>query len=161
MIGAIEQAIVGRLAGLIGDVPVEAFPDDPAGYVLRHRRGAILVAYGRGRPYRQIPVDVVTQDRELQWDVHLLMRHLRSHEGAYAYLDAVRLALTGWKYPGAGTKMVPGPDRFVGHRDGVWSYLATYQHRVPVVEAGEDELLPLLKQITTTDDYGNTEVTGA
>lgn len=156
MIDDIEKAIVARLSGAITEVKVEAFPDKPDGYRMTHPRGVVLVAFGRATYSAPKATDIVVQERRLEWDVTLLFRQLREHSGAYGHLDAARMALTGWRFPGA-TKMFPVREQFVSQHQGIWTYTLTLAHQVPAIEIDEDELGPLLKQVNTQDDYGETE----
>lgn len=156
MIGEIETAIVGRLAGRLTGVKVEAFPDKPDTYTMHHPKGVVLVAFGRATYSAPKTIDLVVQERRIEWDITLLMRNLRDHAGAYAVLDAVRLVLTGWRTNGCG-KLMPVREQFLDQKQGVWTYMLTMAHTIPAVECAEGENLPLLKRINTVDDYGTTQ----
>lgn len=158
MIRDIEAAIVERLAGVVQDIKVEAFPDRPESYNMTHPRGAVLVAFGRAVYSAPRATDIVVQDRRIEWDITLVFRDLRNHGGAYGHLDAVRMALTGWRYPGC-SKMMPVREQFIDQTQGLWTFMAGFAHSIPTVEIGEDEDLPKLVKLTTEDDYGSTEVT--
>ncbi|MFN8682779.1 Gp37 family protein [Paracoccus sp. P2] len=156
MIGEIEKAIVERLAGRLTGVKVEAFPDKPDTYTMHHPKGVVLVAFGRATYSAPKTIDLVVQERRIEWDITLLMRNLRDHAGAYDVLDAVRLVLTGWRTSGAG-KLMPVREEFLDQKQGVWTYVLTMAHTIPAVECAEEEDLPLLKRVNTTDDYGTTQ----
>lgn len=150
MILDIETALVGRLAAALPDIQVEAYPERPEKYVLKHARGAALIGYGRsvyGDP--QAP-DVIVQLRQMEFDITILARNLRSHGGAYGYLDAARVALAGWRPAGA-RKVVPVRDRFIGVKDGVWRYALTVSLAAVTVEVAEPEQAAVLRQITLTE----------
>lgn len=159
MILEIETAIVARLAAALDGVRVEAFPDNPDAYKLQHARGAVLVGYGRSDYGRPKALDMVAQDRRLEFDVTVLMRNLREHGGAYGALDAVRIALTGFRPAGA-DKLHPVRERFLAVRDGVWRYAATFATSMPALETAAAEQGPLLRQvgfaetITLSDSLG-------
>lgn len=156
MIGEIEAAIVGRLAAQLTGVRVEAFPDKPDTYNMHHPKGVVLVAFGRSTYSPPRAIDLVVQERRIEWDITLLMRNLRDHAGAYDVLDAIRLVLTGWRTSGCG-KLMPVREQFLDQRQGVWTYVLTLAHSVTTVECAEEEDLPLLKRINTADDFGETQ----
>lgn len=153
MILDLETAIVERLTASLQGVRVEAFPDDPASYALKHPRGAVLVGYGRSTYGAPQAMDVIAQERQLEFDITVLARNLRAggaQGGAYAYLDAVRVALTGWRPEGA-RKMYPLRDRFLGVRDGVWRYAITVATSAVVLETAEAEQAAALQRITLSE----------
>lgn len=155
---AIEQAITQRLKARITTLTVASFPDDPEQWEMRDRRGYCLIAW-RGDSFGDIKsVDLVYQERRLEFDIHILMRKLRGHEGAYLTVEAVRLALTGFEIPGC-TKLAPVRTKFLGtrRREGVWTYALTFATTAPAFEAPEVEILPLLTRIALLDEDGNAD----
>lgn len=147
---AIETAIVARLAAALTGLRVEAFPDSPDTYRLQHPRGAVLVGYGRSDYGRPLATGPIVQDRRLEFDITVLARHLRDHGGAYGVLDAVRIALTGFRPAGA-TGLQPVRDRFLAVRDGVWRYAITLATTMPALETADEEQGPLLRQVAFTE----------
>ncbi|WP_051340945.1 Gp37 family protein [Azospirillum halopraeferens] len=147
MIPDLETAIVERLGGAVPGIRVEAFPEDPASYALKHPRGAVLVGYGRSTYGKPEALGVIAQERRLEFDITVLARNLRQHDGAYAHLEAVRVALTGWRPPGA-RKLYPLRDRFLGVSNGVWRYVITIATSAVALETAETEQAALLRQIT-------------
>jgi hypothetical protein len=156
-IADIENAIITRLRSRITGLQIEGFPEKPSEYKLLHPKGALLVSYAGSTFSEPKPTDIVFQERKVEFDITVAMRHLRSHEGAYAYLDAVRIALTGYRIAGC-SKMYPTKEEFLSEDSGVWQYAMTFAMTMPSIEIDEDEQLPLLIKITTVDDYGITEV---
>lgn len=148
----IEQAIVQRLKSKIKDLEIIGFPEKPSEYKLLHRKGAILVVYAGSTFSEPKSTDNIYQERKVEYDINLVMRHLRTHEGAYAYLDAVRLLLTGFRVNGTG-KFYPVREQFLSEEAGIWQYRLTISASMPAVEAEEDEKPLLLKKITTIDEY--------
>ncbi len=160
MIAGIEADIVERLGSKIetSAAKVEAFPDDPKKYKLVHPKGAVLVAYAGAEYAMPGSASVVIQDAMLHWQVSILMRNLRTHGGAYGYLDSVRAALLGWRYPGA-TGLFMRKEEFVSQDDGIWTYGMTFAHKLPMIQVDDEELEPLLIRLTTNDPaFGNVEV---
>lgn len=151
-IAEIEDAIIERLKSKITDLEITGFPEKPAEYKLMHRKGALLVVFAGATYSEPKSADIIYQERKLEFDINIVMRHLRTHEGAYAYLDVVRVALTGFKISGTG-KFYPVREQFLSEEVGIWQYRITFACSMPAVEASEDEQAVLLKRITTIDDY--------
>lgn len=156
-IADIEQTIIERLRAKTQGLLIEGFPEKPSEYKLMHPKGALLVSYAGSTFSEPKPTDIVFQERKVEFDITVAMRHLRNHEGAYAYLDAVRIALTGYRIAGC-SKMYPAKEEFLNEDNGIWQYAMTFAMTIPAIEIDEDEQLPLLTKITTVDDYGETEV---
>lgn len=148
----IEQAIMERLKDKIKDLEIIAFPENPSEYRLMHAKGAILVVYAGSTFSEPKSAGHIYQERKVELDINLVMRRLRTHEGAYAYLDAVRLLLTGFRVNGTG-KFYPVREQFLSEELGIWQYRITFSASMPAVEAEEEEQPVLLKKITTIDEY--------
>lgn len=158
-ITALEGGVLARLEAQLDGIAIEAFPDKPGSYRLLHQVGALLVCY-RGAKYGGLlDTDATIQKRDMQVDVHVLTRGLAGHQGAYAWIEAVRTVLIGWKVSGFGRLSCAG-ETFVGHDDGVWTYAVTFGAETMSVAVAEDEVLPLLEQITAESEYTTSEVPG-
>ncbi len=158
MILEIETAIVGRLAAAMPGIRVEAFPEKPEEYTLKHARGAVLVGYGRSAYGKPEALGAIVQERRLEFDITILARDLREHGGAYGYLDAARVALTGFRPAGA-RKLHPVRDRFLGVRGGVWRYAITMATAAPAMEADEAGQPVLLRRLTLADPLAGPDET--
>jgi Gp37 protein len=168
-IATIETAIVNQLRSQIGTVEIAHFPDKPSAYRLTHRIGAALVVY-RGATYgEQIDTAAIAQVRTLKFDVTLVMRDLGwsfggeasgTSPGAYAVLEEVRTALTGFRVPGC-RKMYPVRDSFEGRdpQGGVWIYAITFALDTMAVERSATENFPLFVRGTAQETGGLTAVT--
>ena len=117
----IETAVIEKLRESITDLLVEGYPDSPDSYTLKHAKGAVLVNYqgsSFGEPKASGPV---SQMRRVEIDTTVIVKNLRSHDGAYAYVDAVRDALTG-RIAGLG-RVYPTREGFLSVKvGGVWQY---------------------------------------
>ncbi|MBR4970643.1 MAG: hypothetical protein IKY58_02605, partial [Paludibacteraceae bacterium] len=51
----------------------------------------------------------------------IVTRNLRSHNGAYEFLDRVKQTLTGFKIDGC-TPLTPTKDFFISENTGIWQY---------------------------------------
>lgn len=129
----IEQAIIERLKLKIDGIPVEPYPDKPSEYRLLHARGALLVRYVGSDFSPPLPTDIVVQDRDVDFDVVVVMRHLTGHDGIYEMLDSVRMALTGFKPLGC-SQMYPTSEKFVSEENGIWQYAVTFRTRTQHIQ---------------------------
>lgn len=146
-IRALEEGIVARLDEELSGLAIEALPDDPQAYRLRHQRGALLVGY-RGAEYTEdLSLDEdVAQRRTLHFDVLVLARALHNHAGAYAHLEAVRAVLVGYAVEGF-DQLVARGEQFLGHSDGVWTFSLTLAARSFADQVWDDELEDVLDEI--------------
>jgi len=153
-----ENSIIERLKSKITDVEIKEFPDDIKKFRgLTHPKGMIMVRFW-GSEYSKVQAtDVVVQDKTIQFMIITTLRNLRSHLGVYAYLDAIRIALTGYKMNGC-SKMIPVDEKFIDEQDGVWIFGSLFEFKTKAIEVVEDEQLPLLTKLTFGDEYGNAEV---
>jgi len=145
-IATLEATIVTRLAGALGNlIEVAHYPNNPDTYRLTHRVGAALVQY-IGAEYA-VPKEValIVQERTLEFAVVVMMRDLGwayggppsgTSPGAYQMLEAVRVALAGYRLVPdlAATKLRPIRERFVKREDGIWHYAIHFTTRTLAVE---------------------------
>jgi hypothetical protein len=167
-IASIEAAIVARLRAMVPSIEIAHFPDAPKNYRLTHRIGAALVVY-RGATYGTIAdTGAIVQERKLEFDVTVLVRDLGwsvggspgSSPGAYAILESIRAALTGYQVPGA-RKIFMVREKFV-ERDtegGVWIYLVSVALFTIAVEPSSVETFPLFIKGVALETGGETTVT--
>lgn len=167
-IASIENAIVAQLRALIGSVEVAHYPDRPESYRLTHRVGAALVVF-RGSEYgKPLASDEIVQKRTLRFEVDLVMRDLGwgyggdlsgGAPGAYAMLEAVRAALTGFAPPGC-KKAYPVREGFVARdpQGGVWIYQMTFELPTLAVENLPVSAYPTLSTVLALEKGGVTTV---
>ncbi len=168
-IETLESAIVAQLSSQISAIEVVHFPDEPKAYRMTHPVGSALVTY-RGATYGELlDSDAIIQERRLEFDVTLLVRDLGwgvgsapdgTSPGAYALLEQVRAALTGFQAPGA-RKMRPVREKFLerDRRGGVWIYTITFALSTVAVEPSGADNFPLFVKGVALDNSGNTTVT--
>jgi len=167
-IATIEAAVVSRLQAMVTSVEIVHFPDNPKTYRLTHRIGAALVVY-RGSDYgRLVDTRSIIQERKMEFDVTVLVRDLgwsvggppgATSPGAYAILEAIRAALTGYQIPGA-RKIYMVRDKFV-ERDtegGVWIYLLSFALTTMAVEVSTTEDFPLFIKGVALEEGGETVI---
>lgn len=170
-IATIETAIIAQLRSRITSIEIAHYPDRPETYRLTHRIGAALVRYD-GAAYGPIAdTGVVAQRRRLRFAVRLVMRDLGwsfggegdgSSPGAYAMIEAVREALTGFQIGGCG-KMAPSRERFV-ERDkqgAAWIYEIAFALTTTAVEKTSSAAYPLFTRGIARESGGLTTASSA
>ncbi len=168
-VASIQTAIVARLSAIVTSIEVVHFPDYPKNYRLTHRIGAALVVY-RGSEYGRVEDTAsIIQERKMEFDVTVLVRDLgwsvggtraATSPGAYAILEAIRAALTGYRIPGA-RKIFMVREKFV-ERDadgGVWMYLITIGLTTMTLEPSTTDDHPLFIKGVALEASGESTVT--
>ncbi|MDQ7799560.1 MAG: Gp37 family protein [Candidatus Edwardsbacteria bacterium] len=121
-IKAIEDAVYDRLNGFIKDLAVEAYPDNPDLYELKHAKGSVMVHFEgatAGQPERR---GTMVQREDLNFGITVMVRSLkRNTSGAYDVIDLIKQALAGHKISGCGKIYLRGT-ALVQIVDGVWEY---------------------------------------
>jgi Gp37 protein len=172
-IETVERALIARLqqyakdhGGALSSVAIDHFPDRPERYRLTHQVGAVLVIFDSAQPSphkstttQSSVMDTVVQHFEYNWTCAVVIRSLGwslgaqstgRDPGAYQVIEALRLALMGFKLPGF-TQLTYRGAKFE-KRDpdngGVWYYSAFFSHYLPLVNEQRDPPWPPLKTIT-------------
>lgn len=168
-IASIETAIVARLRAMVTSIEIVHFPDNPKNYRLTHRIGAALVVYRRSEYGQVEDTASIIQERKMEFDVTVLVRDLgwsvggtpgATSPGAYAILEAIRAALTGYQVPGA-RKIFMVREKFV-ERDadgGVWMYLLTITLTTMALEPSTTDEFPLFIKGVALETRGESTVT--
>jgi Gp37 protein len=112
----------------------------------------------------------IVQERKLEFEITLVMRDLGwsvggepggTSPGAYAMIEAVRAALTGFIVPGC-RKMFPVKERFVerDRQGGVWTYAIAFALTTVAIEAPAPGLgnFPPLTRVLALDEAGETTI---
>jgi Gp37 protein len=168
-IATIEDAIVSQLQSQINTIEIAHYPDRPETWRLTHRVGAALVMY-KGAQYGELlDTSAIIQERKLEFEISVMMRDLGwavggdasgPSPGAYAIIEGIRTALTGYEVPGC-RKMYPVREKFVKRdkQGGVWTYSSTFALSTVAVEASEPEDFPLFIKGIALEEGGQTSVT--
>lgn len=124
MLLELEQAVIAKLQSAALGIAIEPYPDSPGDYSLLDPVGAALV-FIQGSRYEQS--SNLVQNRTTRIIVTLLVRNLGTHQGAYALIDAITVALLGWVPPlqGDGQNwcgLSAVSDQYVNESSGVWQY---------------------------------------
>ena len=160
-ITAIEDAIIERLKRLPLQAGVLPYPDkDFEKYEPMHGNGEILVSYVGEDEGAATGLDLLVQEREIQFELTFVFSSLRAvgrNGGLYAHLEAARLALTGWRAPDCHKKTIlVSVDRVRRYKQRWWQYVQAWQFTALNIEIPDEEQYPLLKRITAHDNLGNT-----
>ncbi|MGC1399049.1 Gp37 family protein [Candidatus Binatus sp.] len=168
-IATIEDAIVSQLQSQINSIEIAHYPDRPETWRLTHRVGAALVMY-KGAQYGDLlDTAAIIQERKLEFEVSIMMRDLGwavggdpsgTSPGAYAIIESIRTALTGYLIPGC-RKMYPLREKFIKRdkQGGVWTYSSTFALSTVAVEASPADDFPLFIKGIALEEGGQTSVT--
>src|SRR5208282_2462185 len=128
---------------------------------MTHRVGAALVMY-KGAQYGElVDTAAIIQERKLEFEIAIMMRDLGwavggdpsgPSPGAYAIIESIRTALTGYLIPGC-RKMHPVREKFVKRdkQGGVWTYASTFALSTVAVEASQPDDFPLFIKATSAE----------
>jgi Gp37 protein len=165
-IATIEVAIVNQLRSVINTIEIAHYPDRPESYRLTHRIGAALVRYDGAKYGPLLDTAAIVQQRRLGFEITVMTRDLGwsfggqmdgTSPGAYAIIEAVRAALTGFQIPGC-TKMFPQSEKFV-ERDkqgAVWIYTIAFALTTMAVEPSSTDASPLFIKGAVLEEGGIT-----
>ena len=168
-IATIEDAIVTQLRSQIGSIEIAHYPDRPETWRMTHRVGAALVMY-KGAQYGELlDTAAIIQERKLEFEISVMMRDLGwavggdasgPSPGAYAIIERIRTALTGYEVPGC-RKMYPLREKFVKRdkQGGVWTYSSTFALSTVAVEGSQPDNFPLFIKGIALEEGGQTSVT--
>ena len=133
----IENQIVERLKSKITDLYIASFPDKPQEYTFTHPKGAVLVHYQGGSYGNSQSLDVIFQQKKMEFALTLITRFLKTNDGAYLLLEKVKQVLTGFKMDGC-SKMYPTKEGFLTENNGIWQYTINFELTTPSIETEED-----------------------
>lgn len=168
-IATIEDAIVSQLQSQINSIEIAHYPDRPESWRLTHRVGAALVMY-KGAQYGELlDTAAIIQERKLEFEIAIIMRDLGwavggdpsgPSPGAYAIIEGVRAALTGYLIPGC-RKMYTVREKFVKRdkQGGVWTYASTFALSTMAVEASQPNDYPLFIKGVALEEGAQTSIT--
>ena len=149
-------------------VDVAHYPEHPETYRLTHRIGAVLVRYDGCEYSAVIDTDAVIQQRTFNWFIAVITRDLGwayggqpsgPSPGAYAVLEAVRSALTGFFVKGF-RGMYPVSEEHEGRdkEGGAWYYNARYRHWTMALEQSTTPNLALLQKVQAFEEGGQSTI---
>ncbi|MBO6273471.1 hypothetical protein J6O48_11925 [bacterium] len=117
----IENSIIEKLKISFPELLVQGFPDKPSEFNFLHPTGAILVHYQGSNYTTTQALGFVTQENKKEFGITVITRNLRSHNGAYDYIDKVKSAISGFKIDEC-TSLIPTKDYFISENKGIWQY---------------------------------------
>ena len=133
----IENSIIEKLQQNFSSFQVAGFPEKPSEYILLHPIGAILVHYRGGSYSSSKSIDIINQDKKMEFGVTVVTRNLRANEGAYETLDSIKKILCGYKIVGC-SKLTPIKENFISEANGIWQYELLFTLTTPSIEEMED-----------------------
>lgn len=145
--GAVEQSLEGRLNVCFkpADYPgrvIKSYPDKPAAYKMLAKQLELLVVF-RGGDFESPKATAkrAPQRREVNFEISVMVRSLGGHQGAYAVLEQVRLALQGWKPLPDADPIEIVRDTFLDVTAGEWTwavFVRTYIYAWPAPLGGAE-----------------------
>jgi len=162
-IATIEDAIITQLRSQISSIEIAHYPDRPETWRMTHRIGAALVMYKSAEYGELLDTAAIIQQRKLEFEISIMMRDLGwavGGDGAYAIIEAIRAALTGFQIPGY-RKMYPVREKFVKRdkQGGVWTYASTFALSTVAVEASQPDDFPLFIKGIALEEGGESTIT--
>lgn len=119
----LEEALRTRLAACLPGVPVSAFPDSPKAYRMRHPKAEVLVVFRGGDFELPKPSSgLMVQERTVRFELSLLVRSLGGHQGAYALLEDLQVALMGARIHPEARPLWIERDSFLDVTEGQWTW---------------------------------------
>jgi len=168
-IATIEDAIVNQLRSQISSIEIAHYPDRPETWRMTHRVGAALVMYKGAEYSGLLDTAAIIQERKLEFEISVMMRDLGwavggdasgPSPGAYAIIESIRTALTGFLIPGC-RKMYPVREKFIKRdkQGGVWTYSSSFALSTVAVEASQPDDFPLFIKGVALEEGGLTSIT--
>ena len=133
----IENQIITKLHEEFSDLLVQGFPEKPSEFILIHPIGAILVHYRGGSFSNTNALDIISQEKKMDFAITLVTRNLRSNNGTYELLDQIKRVLCGYKIDEC-SKLTPVKEGFLSENNGIWQYEITFTLSTPSVEYLEE-----------------------
>ncbi len=133
----IENQIITKLHEEFPDLLVQGFPEKPSEFILIHPIGAILVHYRGGSFSNTNALDIISQEKKMDFAITLVTRNLRSNNGTYELLDKIKKVLCGYKIDEC-SKLTPVKEGFLSENNGIWQYEITFTLSTPSVEYLEE-----------------------
>ncbi len=132
----ILDGILNRLKEVHGrELAIEYFPEQPANYRLNHPVGAVLISYSRSSFATNEAIDSTWMNREMTIPLTLMFRQLHGKAGVIAYLDKLRLTLSGWTPPHCDVPLKPVSESFLAQNVGVWQYALDFTTQTNQIQA--------------------------
>ncbi len=93
----ILDSVLAHLQAALPHYAIQLFPDNPAQYRFVHPLGAVLIGY-QGSEFKELrDVDLIAQERSISLHFTVFGRGLNSDGAALDLLDALRLAIVGFR----------------------------------------------------------------
>ena len=131
---------------------------------MTHRVGAALVMYKGAEYSGLLDTAAIIQERKLEFEISMMMRDLGwavggdasgPSPGAYAIIESIRTALTGFLIPGC-RKIYPVREKFLKRdkQGGVWTYSSSFALSTVAVEASQPDDFPLFIKGVALEEGG-------
>ena len=139
-------AVRDYLAAELPAYTVELFPDDPAGYRFMAPLGAVLVGYQGSKFARPDGLGLIGQQRDVTLALTVFGRGLNHDGAALDLLDALRLAITGYRPPDCLPCHLIS-EQFLAEDGGAWQYQLLVQTETQQIEQYTPPAAPKLTSV--------------
>lgn len=145
MLKQLETAILDKVRSLAAGSRsfVKDFPDKPSNLETVVPNGQVLVGYKRSTFNLIQNFYPITMTQNVEFEVSLQLKNLRTHNGIYSLIDVIRFGLIGFvPLQGIQRGMYPISESFVSFDQGIWYYSQVFVVPLLIVE-GEDPFEPI------------------
>ena len=122
-----EETIVNALKDAITYLHIEAYPDQPLTYNLKHHKGAVLVRFDGAEGDEPVEWSNEYQVRRYRWAIVVAIKDRSGHEGVYETLVKVDETLTSLKIRDHHLRYLRTEYLTYDTRDGAWIYRTYYE----------------------------------
>lgn len=156
--GSLETEIAQRVQTLLTgtEYEVEVMPDNDDRFTRSVTKGRVSVWVPEVKTSEPSSTSMIRQLETIQVQLHIKAKNLRSTVqpltfGVYEVADSITRILVGWM-PTDCNRMYKVGLRFQSRENETWEYILTLATTTLLVEDYTEPVVPLITQITTTND---------
>lgn len=155
----LEKDIQQRLKDKVGTgIEVELLPEREADFRRPFQAGRLSVCYKQSDFDKPLSTAQISQDEDQTFEVVIQARALRGLHGIYDLANRTRIALVGY-IPTNARRVSAVSFKFEAKEENLWVYVFTFTTKSTIVEVAEDEVLPLIQEITQESTYNISTIT--
>ena len=144
----ILTALRAHLQAALPAYEVALFPDRPDGYRFIHPKGAVLIGYQGSKFTKLEALGMIAQQRDITLNLTVFGRGVHHDGAALDLLDALRLALVGYRPPNCQPCHLLA-EGFLSEDGGAWQYELRAQTETQQVQQITEPNLPKLTSVYT------------
>lgn len=144
----IIDAVQQHLQAALPHIGVDVFPERPGDYSLTHPVGVVLVGYQGSKFTKLEALGMIAQQRDITLNLTVFGRGVHHDGAALDLLDALRLALVGYRPPNCQPCHLLA-EGFLSEDGGAWQYELRAQTETQQVQQITEPNLPKLTSVYT------------